>query len=139
MNVASVLFGQTSIVEHVLLGRTDSTLHTSMNALELQAFLFAQIEPLVAASDNLADLVRFGHHALSDAVIDCREHANEGDVLGAFDCLARAIKGHRTAKSLLSAIVDLADCEVGRLAQLGVNLAVSVMGDLGCEVGEELH
>lgn len=133
MNVASVLIGQTSIVEHVLLGRKDSTLHTAMNALELQAILFARIEPLVAAGDNLADLVRFGHQATSDAIIDCREHANEGDVLGAFDCLARAISGHRTAEDVLSIITEMADVAVADLARLGIALAASVLSDLGCD------
>ncbi|KLU21953.1 hypothetical protein EOS_32940 [Caballeronia mineralivorans PML1(12)] len=133
MNVISIRLDQTSIVQHVLLGSTDRTLYTAIEALELQAILFARIAPLLATGDNIADLVRFGCEATHEAVIDCREHANEGGALGIFDCIGHVISGHRAAKNLLSAIVELGDDEVGKLAQLGVNLATAVMSDLGCE------
>lgn len=133
MNANAVSVNQTSIIQHVLLGRADSTLRTAIEALELQSILFGRITPLVAAGDNVADIVRFGYQATTDAVIDCREHADAGDMVELFDCLTRALNGHRAAKSLLSAIVELGDAEVGELAQLGVNLGVSVLNDLGCE------
>lgn len=132
MNATSVR-DETSIVRHVLLGSTDRALCTAMQALELQSHLFNRITPLVAVGDNIADIVRFGYQATTDAVVDCREHADAGDIVGLFDCLTRVLNGHRAAKSLLSAIVELGDAEVGKLAQLGVNLAVSVLNDLGCD------
>jgi hypothetical protein len=133
MNATSIRPDQTSIVRHALLGSADSTLYTAIEALELQAILFAKIEPLVAAGDNVADLARSGWRASSEAAGDCREHASAGDIVGLFDCIARALNGHRAAKNLLSAIVELGDAEVGKLAQLGVNLASSVLSDLGCD------
>jgi hypothetical protein len=133
MNATAVSVNQTSIIQHVLLGQVDSTLRTAVEALELQAILFARIEPLVATGDNIADLVQFGYRATTDAAIDCREHANEGDVIGVCDCLARVLSGHRAAKSLLSAIVELGDDEVAKLARLGIKLAMSVLDDLGCD------
>ena len=133
MNTTAVTVNQTSIIQHVLLGRADSTLRTAVEALELQAILFARIEPIVAAGDNIADLVRFGYQATTDAAIDCREHADAGDIVGLFDCLTRVLNGHRAAKSLLSATVELGDAEVAKLAQLGINLATSVLTDLGCD------
>lgn len=133
MNTTAVSVNQTSIIQHVLLGRADSTLHTAVEALELQAILFARIEPLVAAGDNTADLVRFGYQATTDAAIDCREHADAGDIIGLFDCLTRVLNGHRAAKSLLLAVVEFGDAEIAKLARLGVSLATSVLSDLGCD------
>jgi hypothetical protein len=104
-----------------------------VEALELQSILFARIEPLLAAGNDVMDLVRFGYRATSEAVFDCREHANEGDILGAFDCLARAISGHRTAKHVLSIIAEIGDTPVADLARLGITLSSSVLEDLGCD------
>jgi hypothetical protein len=133
MNAAALSVSQTSIIPHVLLGRADSTLRTAIQALELQAILFARIELLVAEGDDVVDLVQFGCRTISDAVIDCREHANEGDIVGLFDCLTRVLSGHRAARSLLSAIVELGNVEVSEVARLGISLAVSVLNDLGCD------
>ena len=133
MNTTAVSAKQTSIIQHVLLGRADSALRTAVEALELQAILFSRIEPLVAADDNIADLVQFGCQATSEAVIDCREHANEGDVLGVIDCLTRATSGHRTAKNVLSIIEEMANKDIADLARLGITLASSVLSDLGCD------
>jgi hypothetical protein len=132
MNAISIS-NETSIVLHALLGSTDRTLCTAMDALELQAILFARIEPLLAGGDNIVSLVRFGHQATSDAVIDCRGHASEDDILGVVDCLERVVGGHRAAKNLLSALAELSDAEVANLARLGVDLSSSVLRDLGCE------
>lgn len=130
MNAASAV-NQISIVRHVLLGTSASTLRTGIEALEVQAFLFSRIEPL--ADEEVAELARFGCRAATEAVAACHAHADECDDIGAFDCLSRVSSGHRTAKSLLSAIVELADAEVAKLAQLGVNLAASILNDLGIE------
>jgi len=133
MNMTAVSAKQTSIIQHVLLGRADSALRTAVEALELQAILFYRVEPLVAADDDIAALVRFGYQAASEAVIDCREYANEGDILGVFDCLTRATSGHRTAKNVLSIIEEMANKDIADLARLGITLASSVLSDLGCD------
>ena len=126
---AAQFLNQNSIVQHVLLGTPASTLRTGIKALEVQAFLFSRIEPL--ADDDVAELARFGCRAATEAVAACHAHADECDDIGAFDCLSRVLSGHRTAKNLLSAIVELGDTKVTELARLGVNLAVSVLDDLG--------
>jgi len=131
MNAISIR-NETSIIRHVLLGSTNRTLCTAIQALELQAILFARIEPLLASGDRIAGLVRFGYQAISDAVSDGRGHANEDDLLGVFDCLGSVVSGHRAAESLFSAIAMLGDAEVSKLARLGINLSTSVLQDLGC-------
>ncbi|MFM0663307.1 hypothetical protein [Paraburkholderia sediminicola] len=133
MNATEIRLNQTSIVQYVMLGRAGSTLCIAMEALALQSILFAKIEPLVVAGDNVADLARVGSRAAGDALADCRDHVSSGDVIGVVDCLTRAVSGHRAAKNLLAAIAEVGDAEVGILAQLGINLAMSVMSDLGCE------
>ena len=132
MNAISVS-NETSIVQLALLGRSNSTLRVAMQALESQAILFSRITPLVAEGDDIAALVRFGYQAASESVIDCREHANEGDILGVFDCLTRATSGHRTAKNVLSIIEEMANKDIADLARLGITLASSVLSDLGCD------
>lgn len=121
------------IVSHILLGSTNSTLRTATEALELQSILFSRIGALVADGDAVADLVRLGCCAADEDVVACREFADSGDVVSAVDCLARVQRGHRIAKNLLSTIVEIGDADVAELAQLGLNLAMSVMDDLGCE------
>ncbi|MGF6772905.1 hypothetical protein P3T18_005399 [Paraburkholderia sp. GAS199] len=118
-----------SIVRHVLLGTPASTLLIGIEALEVQAFLFSRIERL--ADDEVAELVRFGYRAAAEAVAACHALADEYDDIGAFDCLSRVVSGHRIAKNLLLAIVELADVDVAKQAQLGVTLAMSVLDDLG--------
>ena len=130
---ATSVRNETSVVRHVLLGSVNSTLRTAIESLELQSILFARIEPIITSGNDVSELVRIGYRTTSDAATECREHANEGDVLGAFDCLARAISGHRTAKYVLSVIVEFGDAEVVKLARLGVTLSMSVLSDLGCE------
>jgi hypothetical protein len=130
MNSTSVV-SKNSIVQHVLLGTTASTLRSGIWALKVQAVMFSRIEPLAAAGDDVAALARLGCRALSDALTECREHADSGDILGVVDCLSRVVSSHRLAKNLLSAIVELGDTNVAELAQLGVNLAISVLDDLG--------
>jgi len=127
---AAQSFTQSSIVQHVLLGTPASTLRTGIKALEAQAFLLSRIEPL--ADDDVAELARFGCRAATEAAAACHAHADECDDIGAFDCLSRVLSGHRTAKNLLSAIVELGDTKVAELAQLGVTLSSSVLSDLGC-------
>jgi hypothetical protein len=139
MNVTSFRLSQNSIVALVLLGRTDSTLHTALNALDALSFLLIRIEAMVGKGNGVADLARFGCRAASDAATDCREHADAGDVLGVVDCLARAISGHRTARNVLSIIAEIADTAVADLARLGINVTLSVLHDLGCEPVEEFH
>jgi hypothetical protein len=138
MNATSVR-NEVSIVPHLLLGSNDRTLCIAIQALEVQAILFARIERLVAAGNDVVELVRFGYRATNEAATDCREHANEGDIVGLFDCLTRVLSGHRAAKDLLSAIVELGDDEVGKLAKLGVSLSISVLDDLGCEAESDFH
>lgn len=128
---ASQSLNQESIATRILLGSADSTLHTAIKALMVQSTMFSRIGALVADGDTVADLARLGCHAVDDAVFDCREHAESGDIIGAVDCLERVLSGHRIAKNLLSTIVEMADSKVGELAQLGVNLASSVLDDLG--------
>lgn len=130
MNHALAGQTQTSIIPRILLG-TDSTLSTAMVGLDLVSILFARIERLVADGDDVADLARLGSRTASDALTECREHASSGDVIGVVDCLARTLSGHRVAKNLLLAIVEVGDADVGELAQLGVNLAASILDDLG--------
>ena len=122
---------QRSIAQRFLLGNPDSTLRTAMTALGVLATLFSRIEPLAAAGDDVAELARLGFRTLSDALTECREHADSGDMLGVVDCLSRVVSSHRLAKSLLLGIVELGDTNVAELAQLGVNLAISVLDDLG--------
>jgi hypothetical protein len=122
---------QNSIVQRFLLGTPDSTLRMAMTALGVLSTLFSRIEPLAASGDDVADLARLGCRTLSDALTQCRDHASSGDVIGVVDCLSRALSAHRTAKSLLLGIVELADTDVAKVAQLGVTLAESVLCDLG--------
>lgn len=122
-----------SIVQEILLGSTNSTLHIAVDALAMQSFLFARIGALVADGDAIADLVRLGRRAADEDVIECCEFADSGDIVGAIDCLARVQRGHRIAKNLLSTIAEIGDAEVAKLAQLGVNLGMSVLDDLGYE------
>jgi hypothetical protein len=133
MNATSVLRNQTSIVRHILLGKANSTMRAAIQALELQAILFARITVQVADRGEVAGLARIGNLAADEAVIDCLEHADAGDVIGAVDCLVRVQSGHRTAKSLLSAIAEIGDTEVAEQAQLGINLAMAVLDDLGSQ------
>jgi hypothetical protein len=130
MHVAQSL-NQNSIIQRFLLGNPDSTLRTAMTAMGVVSTLFSRIEPLAAAGDAVADLARLGCRTLSDALTECREHANSGDVIGVGDCLSRAVSAHRIAKNLFLGIVELGDTSVAELAQLGVNLAMSVLDDLG--------
>ncbi|CAD6514078.1 hypothetical protein LMG28727_00832 [Paraburkholderia kirstenboschensis] len=130
MNAAQSL-NQNSILQRFLLGNPDSTLRTAMTALGVLATLFSRIEPLAAAGDDVVDLARLGCRTLGDASTECREHANSGDVIGVVDCLSRAASAHRTAKNLFLGIVELGDTDVAELAQLGINLAMSVLDDLG--------
>ena len=122
---------QISIVQHFLIGAPTSTLRTGIQTLRAQAVMFSRIEPLAAAGDDVAALARLGCRTLSDALTECREHAESGDMLGVVDCLSRVVSSHRLAKNLLLAIVELGDANVAELAQLGVNLAISVLDDLG--------
>jgi hypothetical protein len=122
---------QNSIVQRFLLGTPDSTLRMAMTALGVLSTLFSRIEPLAASGDDVADLARLGCRTLGDALTQCRDHASSGDVIGVVDCLSRALSAHRTAKSLLLGIVELADTDVAKVAQLGVTLAESVLCDLG--------
>jgi hypothetical protein len=128
---ATKSLSQNSIVQRFLLGNPDSTLRTGMTALGVLSTLFSRIEPLAAACDDVADLARLGCRTLSDALTECRERANCGDVIGVVDCLSRVVSAHRTAKNLLLGIVELGDTDVAEQAQLGVNLAMSVLDDLG--------
>jgi hypothetical protein len=121
---------QISIVQRFLLGNPDSTLRTAMTALGVAATLFSRIEAL--ADDDVAELARFGCRTATEAVAACHAHVDDCDDIGAFDCLSRVLSGHRTAKNLLSAIVELGDTKVAELAQLGVTLSSSVLSDLGC-------
>jgi hypothetical protein len=122
---------QNSIVQRFLLENPGSTLRTAMTALGVLSTLFSRIEPLAASGDDVADLARLGCRTLSDALTECRDHASSGDVIGVVDCLSHAVSVHRTAKSLLLAIVELGDTSVADLAQLGINLAASILDDLG--------
>jgi hypothetical protein len=122
---------ENSIVQRFLLVNPDSTLRTAMTALGVLSTLFSRIEPLAAAGDDVAYLARLGCRTLSDALTECRDHANSGDVIGVVDCLSRAVSAHRIAKNLFLGIVELGDTNVAELAQLGVNLAMSVLNDLG--------
>ncbi|MGF6994631.1 hypothetical protein [Paraburkholderia sp. GAS32] len=131
MNVTSVR-NQTSIVALVLLG-ADSTLQSAMVGLDVLSILFSQIELIVTANDDVADLARIGSRAAGDGLADCRDHASANDVIGAVDCFTRAVSAHSAAKNLLLGIAELGDINVAELAQLGVNLAVSVLNDLGCD------
>ncbi len=128
---AAQSLNQNSIVTRFLLGNPDSTLRTAMRALGVLSTLFSRVEPLAAAGDDVADLARLGCRTLSDALTECREHTDSGDLIGVVDCLSRAASAHRAAKSLLLGIVELADTDVANLAQLGVTLAESVLCDLG--------
>lgn len=129
---AAQSLNQNSIVQRFLLGNPESTLRTAMTALGVVSTLFSRIEPLAAASDDVADLARLGCRTLSDALTECRDHANSGDVIGVVDCLSRAVSAHRTARNLLLTIAEMADSEICELAQMGVGLAVSILDDLGC-------
>ncbi|MFL9994313.1 hypothetical protein PQR34_28990 [Paraburkholderia sediminicola] len=128
---AAQSLNQNSIVQRFLLGNPDSTLRTAMTALGVVSTLFSRIEPLAAAGDAVADLAGLGCRTLSDALTECREHANSGDMIGVVDCLSRAVSAHSIAKNLFLGIVELGDTNVAELAQLGVNLAMSVLDDLG--------
>jgi hypothetical protein len=128
---AAQSLNQNSIVTRILLG-PDSTLRTAMTALGVQETLLSRIEPLASAlADDVADLARLGCRVLGDALSECREHADSGDMVGVADCLLRVVSAHRVAKNLLLGIVELSDTAVAELAQLGVNLAMSVLDDLG--------
>jgi len=130
MHAARIL-NESFIVQRFLLGNPASTLRTAVTALGVQSTLFSRIEPLAAASDDVADLARLGCRTLSDALDECRDHANSGDVIGVVDCLSRVVSAHRTAKGLLLGIVELGDTNIANLAQLGINLAASILDDLG--------
>lgn len=119
-----------SIVTRILLG-IDSSLQAAMVSVDLLSINFSRIEALVDAADDVAGLARLGCRTLSDALTECRDHADSADAIGVVDCLSRAISAHRVAKSLLLAIVELGDTKVAELAQLGVNLTMSVLDDLG--------
>ncbi|CAB3783360.1 hypothetical protein LMG28138_01624 [Pararobbsia alpina] len=127
---AAQSLNQDSIVTRILLG-SDSSLQTAMVSADLLSIHFSRIEALVDAADDVADLARLGCRTLCDALAECREHARSENVIGVLDCLSRAVSAHRTAKSLLLGIVELGDTDVAELAQLGVNLAMSVLDDLG--------
>lgn len=131
MNAATVL-NQNSIIPRILLG-TDSSLQAAMVSIDLLSIHFTQIESLAGVGNDVADLACLGCRTLVDALDECRGHASDGDVIGVVDCLARAISAHRAAKNLLLGIVELGDNDVAELAQLGVNLASSVLSDLGDE------
>jgi transcriptional regulator len=131
MNATSVRLNQTSIVQHILLDGAHSTLRTAVDALELQSILFTRVGVLVADGDAVSDIVRIGYRAADDAVIDCREHAASDDIIGVVDCLARVTSGHRIAKNLLSTVVEIGDADVAELALVGIQLADSVLDDLG--------
>ena len=131
MNVTSVR-SQTSIVAFVLLG-VDSTLQSAMVGLDVLSLLFSRIELMATANDDVADLARIGGRAAHDGLADCRDHASANDVIGAADCLTCAVSAHSAAKNLLLGIAALGDINVAELAQLGVNLSVSVLNDLGCD------
>lgn len=131
MNATPVLLNQTSIVRHILLGRGDSALRIAMEALELQSILFSRIGALAVDGDAVADLVRLGCCAADEDVVACREFADSGDIVSAVDCLARVQRGHRIASNLLATIVEVGNADVAELAQFGVNLANSVLNDLG--------
>ncbi|MFC5427635.1 hypothetical protein ACFPTO_02235 [Paraburkholderia denitrificans] len=128
MNATSVR-KQESIVAHILL-RTDSTLQNAMVGLDLLSILFARIE-LLALDSDVAELASVGSRTLGDALIECREHAGAGDIIGLVDCLARTASAHRIAKDLLSIIKEISDVEIGELAQLGMTLASSILDDMG--------
>lgn len=102
-----------------------------MVSVDLLSRHFFRIESIVCAVGDVADLARLGGRTLHDALVECREHARSEDVIGVVDCLSRAVSAHRIARNLFLAIVELADAEVAKLAQLGVNLAKSVLDDLG--------
>lgn len=119
-----------SIVTRILLGN-NSTLQTAMISADLLSIHFSQIESIVGTSDDSANLARTGRRILCDALVECREHMRSQDLIGVIDCLSRAVSAHRIAKNLLLAIVELANSDVAKLAQLGVNLATSVLDDLG--------
>jgi hypothetical protein len=129
MNAASVRTPK-SIATQVLLG-ANCTLSTAMDALELQSILFGKIETFRAAGDDVVELARFGARAASDAAIDCREHAESGDIIGAVDCLTRALSGHRVARNLFLTILEFGNSNVAEAAQLGAQLSTSVLNDLG--------
>lgn len=128
MNVTS-LRNQTSIVPLVLLG-ADSTLQAAMVGLDVLSILFSKIELIATANDDVADLARIGSRVAGDGLADCRYHASANDLVGVVDCLTRAVSAHSVAKSLLLGIAELGDINVTELAQLGVNLATSVLDDL---------
>jgi archaeosine-15-forming tRNA-guanine transglycosylase len=127
---AAQTISQNSIVTRILLG-TDSTLQTAMVSADLLSIHFSQIESIVGANDDAANLASTGRRILCDALVECREHARDEDVIGVVDCLSRAVSAHRAAKNLLLLIVDLGDTNIAELAQLGVNLASSILDDLG--------
>ncbi|WP_321853861.1 hypothetical protein [Paraburkholderia tropica] len=131
MNATSAFLNQSSIVRHILLEGPSRTLHTAMEALKLQSMLFSKIGALVDDGETVADLVHLGRRTADDAAIDCDEHAASGDIIGAADCLARVLSGHRIAKNLLSTIAEIGNANVAEMAQLGVKLAKSVFTDLG--------
>lgn len=114
---AAQSLNQNSIVTRILLG-TDSSLQTAMVSADLLSIHFSRIEALVVAAGDVAHLARLGCRTLCDALVECHEHANSGDVIGVVDCLSRAISVHRIAKSLLLGIVELGDSAVAELARL---------------------
>jgi hypothetical protein len=85
----------------------------------------------VGAFGDVAALARMGRRILCDALVECREHVRDEDVIGIVDCLSRAVCAHRAAKNLLLLIAEFADSHIAELAQLGVNLATSVLDNLG--------
>ncbi|MGY6161868.1 hypothetical protein [Paraburkholderia strydomiana] len=127
---AAQTVSQNSIVTRILLG-TDSTLQTAMASADLLSIHFSRIEAIVGAVGDVASVARMGRRILCDALVECREHTRPQDMIGVVDCLLCAVSAHRVAKNLLLAIVELADSDVAKLAQLGVRLAASVLDDLG--------